>query len=683
MRKIFSIITIIILLLCVPFSVSASENTTYTYTLSVNGDWIRTQDAYMPGRIFLRNTGLSNPSDIFIKDRFMYLSDSGNSRVLRYNLDNANIEYITDDEFVEPAGIFVTDEDVVYIADPKASAVFILKDGVKVGKIGKPESNLFAKGSEFNPKNVVVTSQGNIFVCGTGVSEGIMKFIDSGEFQGYFAANASNISLKERLQDLIYTKEQKEAAVARTARPIENIDIADNDLVYSVTQSASFTTTGTAIVNNTSNAVKLHNMAGNNILSKNQRMTDENNFVDIVAAGQGKSYALTYTGLINEYDHDGNLVFSFGGRGVASDRVGVFTMAAAIDVDKDGIIYVLDSERGIVQSFIPTDFANATHQAMGEIQNGNYEASGEIWKNLIKMNAMSRIAHLGYGKTLYHTGHFEEALKEFKIANDTEYYSDCYWEIRDAWLKENMWIILIVIAVILLIGFFGVGDLIKKKFVRIGSKEKKDSTIKKEFQNAILFIKHPIDTVYDLKMGYIGNSFTATVIYIAVLIVYILDMIYRGFIFKVVDTQKTTPIIVIAALVIPFALWLAGCKMIGSINSGEGKFKHIYIVNAYALLPYVFGGTVIVALSHILTNNEAFIINFGWTAILIWTAVNLFNCNRELQNYRFGENIKNTLLTFFFMIMAIVAVAILLILGSQLINFIESLFNEVIYRVSK
>lgn len=682
MKKIFSLITIVILLLCVPFSVSASENTTYTCTLSVNGDWIRTQDAYMPGRIFLRNAGLLNPSDIFIKDRVMYLSDSGNSRVLIYNLDNDSIDYITDDEFVEPAGIFVTDEGVMYVADPKASAVFILKDGVKVGKIGKPESNLFAKGSEFNPKNVVVTTQGNIFVCGTGVSEGIMKFTDSGEFQGYFAANSSSISLKERLQDLLYTKEQKEAAVARTARPIENIDIADNDLVYSVTQSASFSTTGTAIVNNTSNAVKLHNMAGNNILSKNDKMTDENNFVDIVAAEQGRSYALTYTGIINEYDSDGNLVFSFGGRGVASDRVGVFTMAAAIDVDNDGIIYVLDSERGIVQCFIPTDFANATHQAIGEIQNGNYEQSGEIWKNLIRMNAMSRIAHLGYGKALYHTGHFEEALKEFETANDTEYYSDCFWEIRDAWLKENMWIILIVVAVVLLV-FLGVGDLVKKKFIKSYSKGKKDSVIKKEFQNAILFMKHPIDTVYDLKKGYMGNWVTATVIYIAVLIVYILDMIYRGFIFKVIDTQKTTPIIVIAALVIPFGLWLAGCKMIGSINSGEGKFKHIYIVNAYALLPYVFGGTVIVVLSHILTNNEAFIITFGWTAILIWTAVNLFNCNRELQNYRFGENIKNTLLTFFFMIMAIVAVAILLILGSQLISFIKNLFNEVIYRVGK
>lgn len=683
MKKIFAVFTVVILIFCSMLSVSASENTTYTYTISVNGDWIRTQDAYMPGRISLKNEGLQNPGDIFIKDRYMYVSDSGNSRVVVYNLDTGFTEIISNTDFKEPKGIFVTDDGTLYVADPKASTVFIIKDGNEIGKIQKPESNLFAKDAEFAPKNVVVTSQGNIFVCGIGVSEGIMKFEVNGDFQGYFAANKSTLSLKERMQDLLYSKEQKEAAVARTARPIENIDIADNDLVFSVTQSASFSTTGTEIINSTTNAVKLHNLEGSNILSKNDRMDDENNFVDIVAAAQGRSYALTYTGLINEYDSDGNLLFSFGGRGVSFDRVGMFTMAAAIDVDSDGIIYVLDSERGIVQSFIPTEFANITHQAIGKIQSGEYEEGGEIWQSLIRMNAMSRIAHLGYGKSLYHTGQFEEALGEFKIANDTEYYSDCFWELRDRWLKDNMAIILVVAAVIIIFSFFGVGSFIKKRVSIFSKKERKESLFIKEFKNLFLFMRHPIDTVYDLKKGYIGSTLTATIIYIATLVVYILDMIYRGFIFKMVDTQKTTPIIVIAVLVIPFALWLAGCAMIGSVNSGEGKFKTIYIVNAYSLLPYVFGGMIVVILSHVLTNNEAFIITFGWTAILIWTAVNLFNCNRELQNYGFGENVKNTFLTFFFMIMTIVAIAILVILGSQLTSFIKTLFNEVVYRVSK
>ena len=682
MKKLFAALAGMVLLFCAAVSVSASENTTYTYTLSVNGDWIRTQDAYMPGRISLKNARLSAPDDIFVKGRYMDISDSGNSRIAVYNLDTSEVSYIENGEFSEPNGIFVSDDGTVYVADTKANAVFVLKNGAVVKKIEKPESNLFAKGAEFEPKNVVATTQGNIFVCGVGASEGIMKFGPDGEFQGYFAANANTLTLKERLQDMFYSKEQKEAAVARTARPIENIDIADNDLVYSVTQSASFSTSGKAVTGNSTNAVKLHNMAGNNILSKNKRMTDENNFVDVASAPQGRSYALTYTGIINEYDRDGNLIFSFGGRGISFDRVGVFTMAAAIETDDDGIIYVLDKERGIVQSFIPTEFAYTTHRAISEIQNGNYEKSGDIWKDLIRMNAMSKIAHLGYGKSLYHTGHFQDALEEFKTAGDTDYYSDCFWEIRDLWLKENMSIILAAAIIVLALKFFGVGGFIKKKF-SVYKKAKKQSAFKTEFKNLFVVMRHPIDSVFELKTGRMGSILSATLIYAAALAVYVADMVFRGFIFRIADTQKTTPLIIIAAFVIPFALWIAGSAMIGSVNSGEGKLKYIYIVNAYALLPYVFGAFIIILLSHVLTGNEAFIINFGWTAVLIWTALDIFAVNRELQNYGFSESVKNTFLTFFFMIMTIVAIAILVILGSQLTSFLNTLFNEVVYRVGK
>ena len=69
------------------FNVSASENTTYTYTISVDDEWIRTQDAYMASEIIFKDYDLSQPSDIFISGRNLYVAGSGNSRIVIYNLD--------------------------------------------------------------------------------------------------------------------------------------------------------------------------------------------------------------------------------------------------------------------------------------------------------------------------------------------------------------------------------------------------------------------------------------------------------------------------------------------------------------------------------------------------------------------------------------------------------------------
>ena len=66
---------------------------------------------------------------------------------------------------------------------------------------------------------------------------------------------------------MIYTREQKSQLQTRKPRAIQNIDLSARGLVYSVTQSAEVTYSWSKAETKTSNALKLHNMAGTNILS--------------------------------------------------------------------------------------------------------------------------------------------------------------------------------------------------------------------------------------------------------------------------------------------------------------------------------------------------------------------------------------------------------------------------------
>ena len=66
MKRIVTFLLLCFLLLQ-PTAVYAAESTTYTYTTSVDGEWIRTQDAYLPGEVLFRHEDLLQPEDIFIR----------------------------------------------------------------------------------------------------------------------------------------------------------------------------------------------------------------------------------------------------------------------------------------------------------------------------------------------------------------------------------------------------------------------------------------------------------------------------------------------------------------------------------------------------------------------------------------------------------------------------------------
>lgn len=677
-RKIV-ISALLLLVILAPNQAEARESTAYTYTISVDGEWIRTQDAYIPGQVYLKGFGMSKPSDLFIKDNIIYIADTGNGRIVVFNPKTNEISTIGEGVLKGPRGIFVHDNGKIYVADYDAESVFVLsRDGTVEMKITRPESYLFSEDSRFKPTNVAVTKGGIIFVVGEGSYEGIMQFSQEGEFQGYYAANTTRITFLEKIQELIFTQEQLNRLFKRTPFAIQNIDITDNDLLYSVTQDANVSYSWREAEESEGNNVKLHNLAGQDILNTSGDMIDEWNFVDVAEGQYDNCYALTYTGLINEYDNEGNLIFSFGGRAVSSERNGLFTYAAAIDLDDNGFIYVLDSERALIQMFYPTEYAVLTHKAISELKSGNYLESEATWAALLKLNGMSRIAHNGYGKTLYLQQNYKEAMRHFKIANNKAYYSGSFWEIRDAWINKYIGPVLIILAAVYLGRMFW-KHIYRKKNKKI-QKARNAPKLLEDILYIFNFIKHPIDSFYYVKRGQKGTVLSASVLYLITFVIFMCDRLFRGFIFNHTSSKDVSILSVMALFFIPCFLWVIGNYMVSSINEGEGKLRIVYIGTAYAMAPYTILTPFVLILTYILTLNEAFYINFIWYFSLAWSGVLIFLGIMEIHNYTFKDAVKNVLLTIFFMAMAITAFAVLYIIWGQVIDFINQVAGEATYR---
>lgn len=687
MKKLIRFLAVLLaVVILIPISADASESSSYTYTQSVDKEWIRTQDAYMPGSILLNDGVLSAPEDLFVYGRKIYIADAvmdengaiTGGQIVIYDMDSREITSIGADVLVNPMGIFVNEE-AVFVADKGAQKVFKLSHtGEVLMELGRPDSYLFSKQSQYLPTGVSVSSQGIIFVCGEGAYEGLMQFDRSGVFQGYFAANATQMTFADRVKELVFNEQQMEQLLNRIPNAIYNIDISERDLIYSVTQLEANSVWTSAV--QTENAVKYHNMAGTDILST-ELIEGEHNFTDIAAYKDGLSFAVTNTGIIYEYDNTGNVIFSFGGL-ASTQRSGHFTNATAIDVDENGNLYILDREGRYFQMFFPTEFANATHEALYKLSQGSYAESEDTWLELLSLNGMSYVAHQGYGKVLYQQMRFKEAAEEFKIIGDKASYSECMWEIRNNWFQTNLPFFLVLLIVVFILGF--VRKILLKKGILKKRKPSENKLVlggKRHWSYMKMMLRNPFDELYDLKKKNHGSVQSATAIFVFAFIIYLVDMFGRSFSFRMVDTKNTALLSVAVMFLVPAFLWVIGNYMISAINDGEGTLRSVYVGTAYALTPYVVLGPIVILSTYVLTLNEAVIVHYLWAIAILWSAALICIAVKEIHNYTVKETVKIILLTLFFMIMAVIVCVILFLIGQQVVIFVQDIISEVTYHV--
>ncbi len=121
--------------------------------------------------------------------------------------------------------------------------------------------------------------------------------------------------------------------------------------------------------------------------------------------------------------------------------------------------------------------------------------------------------------------------------------------------------------------------------------------------------------------------------------------------------------------------------LVCTINEGEGTVKKIYTYFCYSLLPYIMLTPVSFVLSHILTNNEAFLITlvevvmYGWIIVLMILAI------KDVNNYTAQETFKIICLTIFTILIVALLIFIIYVLWAQVFEFISAIIGEVVYRL--
>ncbi|MCI9219138.1 MAG: hypothetical protein HFH94_05300 [Lachnospiraceae bacterium] len=658
-------------LLGFPMGVKAQGAPYTSLTIDKDGYPVRTVDGYIPGGLWdkIGEEQLKKPSDLFIsKEDEMYIADTGNRRILVCSLEGEYLREISQG-LEEPAGVFVTEEGLVYVADTKAGKILVFdREGALVKEFGTPVSPLFGKSAKYAPTKLVVNRSGTIYALSEGNAEGILTISDYGDFYGYFGANETYMSLANRIRRALFTEEQLKSMQKSVPPSACNIDMDSTGLIYTVTQGSE------------GDGLKKFNMAGNNMFAD---IFVDTLVTDVAVGSIDNIFAVSKQGYIYEYTRDGELLFHFGGTDDGNNRMGLFTTAQAIEADSRNRLYVLDSGRGDITVFQPTEYADTVHQALALYQEGLYTESREPWERVLRQNGLFDYAYRGIAQAQYKLEDYGGAMEAARLGGAGDTYSSAFWQIRNRWLRDH-----IVAVFWILLGLVCLGKIWRRwgdripviRRIRAGLRFLGRTRGVRELGFLRYVIKNPADAFYGIKHEGKVSVATATAVYLLFFLLFVAGKYGSGFLFKTVpDGQYDIGGDMVRTLGV-MILFVVCNHMICSIRDGEATLKQNYCAFIYCFMPYLFLKPAAFALSHVLTYNESFLIGMLNFIMVAGTGILIYFCIKEIQCYTYRETFISIFLTLFTMLIVAAAGFILFALMRQVWDFAIGIYKEVYYR---
>ncbi len=406
----------------------------------------------------------SSPQDLCISaDGDLYIADTGNNRIVVLAGDLKTVKQIITgfeaegkaETFNKPYGVAVSQNHQLYIADSENRRIVVLNlDGSFVKYVKDPKSEVLDEGFVFKPLKVSVDYADRVYCVAQNMFQGIMVFAAEGDFTGFFGTISVKITLWERFWRKMATKEERSKQQLFIPTEFTGIDVDDEGFVYASNKD----TDGLQ-------AVRRLNPRGEDVIQKGPKenlggdrafgavgnYSGPSQIVDVVYRDHG-IYSLldARRGRVFTYDHEGNLLYIFGGIGT---QAGTFRTPAAIEQMGNRLL-VLDSQQANISIFSETEYGNLINRAVSLRFDGDESQAVPLWQEVLRLDENNELANSGIGKAYLSAGDNEKALIYLRRGMNRAYYSVAFKRWRNDLLTGNIsWILtgLIVLVVLLLV----------------------------------------------------------------------------------------------------------------------------------------------------------------------------------------------------------------------------------------
>lgn len=460
----------LMVLMSAPITTQAAE-IGYTYTFDYWGDVQYSPDTYTVAGVFTSaelglEKKLSSPQGMFVYEDYIYICDTGNNRILELQRTDKTeltlVREITEfmgaevNTFNTPTDIAVSEEHF-FIADKNNGRVLKLtKDLQYVMEFTKPTDETFDQDLSFLPSKVAIDTADRVYCVGINVNKGLIKFEANGEFAGFVGATPVTYNWTDYIWKKIATKEQRAKMENFVPTEYDNLYMDYEGFIYACTTKVSEKDLDSGAID----PIRRLNMMGKDILIRNGNWpvfgdihwgtgggyTGPSLITDITSFNNDSYVGLDKVrGRLFAYDDQGRLLFAFGGNG---NMDGYFKMPVALEHMGYDLL-VLDQQDCSVTLFTPTEYGSLIYRAIDEFRDGEYEASGNTWQEVINLNGNYDLAYIGIGRALLRQERYHEAMEYFELKLDDDNYSKAFKQYRKEWVEEN--IVMIVTALIIIV----------------------------------------------------------------------------------------------------------------------------------------------------------------------------------------------------------------------------------------
>ena len=331
------------------------------------------------------------------------------------------------------------------------------------------DTEVLEDGYVFTPLKVSVDYAGRVYCVAQNMFEGIMVFETNGEFTGFFGTIQVTISAWDKFWRKLATKEERAQQQLFIPTEFTGIDIDEEGFVY----ASNVDTNGTQAVRRLNpkgeDVIRKgwnDNLGGDIWINGTSQYAGASKIVDVVYREKG-IYSLldSKRGRIFTYDHEGNLLYIFGGIGT---QEGTLTTPVAIEYAGDRIL-ALDSKQASILIYGETEYGRLINEAVGLRFDGDESQAVALWEQVLRMDENNELANIGIGKAYLSAGDNEKAMEYLKRGMSQDYYSVAFKRYRNEVLKENIqWILTGAVGLIIVLWLF-------VKFVkpRISRKERR------------------------------------------------------------------------------------------------------------------------------------------------------------------------------------------------------------------
>ena len=288
-------------------------------------------------------------------------------------------------------GVYVGDDLSIWIADTGNLRLATLNaDRTDRKAYGKPDSALLENSFTFDVQKLFVANTGYIYVL---KGANLIAIDEANNFRGYLGADDVGFSLSRTLIRMFGSKSQIERTVKQEPASYSNFYIGADNMIYGILSNKE-----------TAQIRKLNSVGNNTYETKKYGFTLEDKegkplhptMADITVEANGIITVVDrITGLIYQYDQEGNLLCTFGGIGTVG---GLFQIPVSIDHDSEGFLYVLDYNTGSITVFKPTHFIKLIHQAVTLHGEGRYAEALDYWQQALEIDSNYALAHQGVAR---------------------------------------------------------------------------------------------------------------------------------------------------------------------------------------------------------------------------------------------------------------------------------------------